>query len=191
MTDIWLFNTTDGGEINHVNGEPELTGGFETMIYLCLFGGNLDDDGTEATKKYTWWGNIDEQDPDKIYVSRTQDILRGIPLITGNLPIIKAAVLEDLKVFSDAGIANKIEVTVSIPALNTLKIEGSIEADGLETQFEFTENWVDMRRDPKSTDITAESVGEIAPPPETGLVSFIDGTGVNFIDGTGVNFIDA
>ncbi|GAG06443.1 unnamed protein product, partial [marine sediment metagenome] len=60
--DILLLSTKDGGDINIESGLIEMTAGFETAVYLSLFGGNIEDDGTEATKSKTWWGNLLETD---------------------------------------------------------------------------------------------------------------------------------
>ena len=43
--DVLLYHTPDGGEIEMVNGLVTMSGGLETMAYLCLFGGNEEDDG--------------------------------------------------------------------------------------------------------------------------------------------------
>ena len=138
--DVLLFHTNDDGEITVVNGIVEMTGGFETAAYLSLFGGNEDDAGG-ADKSKTWWGNIAEIDPANKYVSETQNILQALPATSGNLIKVEDAVRRDLKWFLDKKIASSIDVTVTIPQLNRLKIVVKIEAIGEESQFEFTENW--------------------------------------------------
>ncbi len=61
--------------------------------------------------------------------------------ITSNLLRIEDAVRRDLAWFLTEKIASDIVVMVSMPALNTIKITGNIQAVGTEASFEFVENW--------------------------------------------------
>lgn len=139
--DVLLFNTPDGGEINFVNGQPEMTGGFETMIFLCLFGGNLEDDGLADNKK-TWWGNLNIDNPEHRYISRFQNLARGLPLTSGNLRQLEDAALSDLNVFKTSKIAEEISAVASIPARNRLKLAVEVNsAAGENSAVEFLINW--------------------------------------------------
>ena len=138
--DVLLEQTNNNGEISVINGVVAMTGSFETMAYLCLFGGNEDDDG-RADNVETWWGNIDEVDPDFRYVSETQNLLQSIPAISANLLKLQAAAERDLAVFTNKNIASSVTVVVSIPALNRVTYTIDIEANGEESSFKFTENW--------------------------------------------------
>lgn len=138
--DVLLQQTNDNGEISVVNGVVTMSGSFETMAYLCLFGGNEDDAGGSDTSK-SWWGNIDEIDPDLRYVSETQNLLRSIPSTSANLLKIQAAAERDLAVFTNKNIASSVTVVVGMPALNRVSITIKIEAFGEEFIFKFTENW--------------------------------------------------
>lgn len=138
--DVLLFQTADDGEILVVEGVTTMVGGFETMVYLCLFGGNEDDDGS-ADSPENWWGNRWETDADYQYRSLTQHLLRSIPATTGNLQRIADAVHQDLAVFKNKSIASSVVVSVSIPAINTVSITVTIIADGVQSQFNYTENW--------------------------------------------------
>lgn len=142
MTDVLLFQTPDDGEINVTGGVTELTGGFETAAYLSLFGGNFGDNGLDPAK--TWWGNISEPEPDKKYISETQNILTGLPASAGNLQRLNEAVERDLAWFIDRKIASDIEIETIIPAKNRVTITVSIEARGNILEFEFTQNWKAM-----------------------------------------------
>jgi hypothetical protein len=138
--DVLLFQTNDDGEIIVTDGIVKMTPAFETMVYLCMFGGNEDDDGSN-NNPLTWWANKKETDPNKRYVSKTQNLLRSLPATSANLLALQEAVYSDLQVFIDANIASDIEVNVTIPELNKVNISGSIEANGIEAEFNFTENW--------------------------------------------------
>lgn len=126
--DVLLFNTHDSGEIEFVNGQPLMTAGFETAVFLSLFGGNFADDGLAGNKK-TWWANLNEDDPDFKYISRFQNLTHsGIPLTTFNLRRLEDAASADLEWFKTTGIATEIRVVASIPKLNTLRLFVAIKA---------------------------------------------------------------
>lgn len=138
--DVLLIQTNDDGEITVVNGVAEMTGGFETAVYLSLFGGNEDDDG-RSENPLKWWGNLDEVDPVLKYISKTQNILQALPATSANLKRVEDAIKEDLQWLLDKNVASSVTVAANIPALNKLKIVVEIEARGEESRFEFTENW--------------------------------------------------
>lgn len=138
--DVLVFQTDDDGEIEVINGLVTMTGRFETAAYFSLFGGNEDDDGRQDNNE-TFWGNLDEIDPAFKLISRTQNLLQSIPATSSNLKRIEDAALNDLQWFLDKKIASSVEVIVTLPALNTIKISISIKAEGEEENFEFVENW--------------------------------------------------
>lgn len=138
--DVLLFQTDDDGDIVVELGIVEFSGGLGTAAYLSLFGGNEDDDG-RAANNLTWWGNIDEIEPDRKYRSETQNLLRSIPAVSRNLLRIQDAALRDLQWMLDRDVASSINVVATIPGLNRVDIEIRIEAVGEETRFKFTENW--------------------------------------------------
>ena len=138
--DIVLFQTNDDGEITVENGIVEMSGGLETAAYVSLFGGNEDDDGLD-NNSFTWWANHHEIDPDRQYRSETQNLLQSLPATTGNLRRLEDAANRDLAWFITKKVASSISITVTIPALNRIKIIVDIEAQGLESSFEFVENW--------------------------------------------------
>jgi len=139
--DVRLFNTQSGGEINFMNGQPEMANGFDTAIFLCLFGGNVEDDGLSGNKK-TWWANYNIDIPHEKYISRLQNLIRGLPLITGNLRRIEEAAKADLEGFIASGVAEKILVTAAIPKLNFLELVAEIiSPSGESSVTRFLINW--------------------------------------------------
>ncbi len=138
--DVKLFQTTDEGEITVENGIVEMSGGLETAAYLSLFGGNEDDDGLQDNSA-TFWGNIDETEPAREYRSETQHLLQALPSTPNNLKRIKAAAERDLDWFLSERVASSVDVAVSMPGINKIKIVIDIEARGEEFRFEFVENW--------------------------------------------------
>lgn len=139
--DVLLFQTLDDGEINVENGLFQMTGGFETMIYLCLFGGNIDDDGSDAANAQQYWGNLIEPDSDNHCRSETQSLLESTVPSISNLLSIEDAAERDLAIFKSAGIADTVQAVASLPAINTLQLSVVISANGQQQQFNFTENW--------------------------------------------------
>ena len=138
--DVFLFQTLDDGEITVENGVIEMSSGLDTAAYLSLFGGNEDCSGQENCP-FSWWGNFSENDKAKRYISETQFLLKTIPAIPANLRRIEDAAKRDLNWFIENKVASSVIVTGNIPSLNTIKISGIIEANGIESSFEFVENW--------------------------------------------------
>ena len=138
--DIFLFQTNNDGEVNVVNGIIEMSSGLDTAAYLSLFGGNEDCSRRDVCP-FSWWGNFSEDDKAKKYISETQYLLKTIPAITANLLRIEEAARRDLNWFLENKIASSVTVIVTIPALNSIKINIVIEANGIESIFEFVENW--------------------------------------------------
>lgn len=137
MSDVLLEQINDDGEITIEGGLVELTDDFRTMAYLCLFGGNEDDDGRDDNR-LTWWGNLGETEDTFKYVSETQHLLNVLPATTGNLLRLDDAAARDLQVFIDTGIAKTVTVETSIPAVNTVQFVIAIDGDETAT---FLENW--------------------------------------------------
>ena len=138
--DVLLFQTNDDGDIIVEDGIVEMSGGLETAAYTSLFGGNEDDDG-RADNPFNWWGNIGEIDPAKQYHSETQNLLQALPATSANLRRVEDAANRDLAWFIEEKVASSVTVAASIPGLNKIKIVVKIEARGVESNFEFVENW--------------------------------------------------
>lgn len=139
MTDVLLYQILDDGEVEIEDGVTTLTDGFETALYLALFGGNIDDSAGENTE-LSWWGNINEDESSQ-YRSQTQFLLRSIPATSRNIKRINDAVKADLKFMLDENIASDISVSTRIPERNKAQIDVVITADGDESSFSYTENW--------------------------------------------------
>lgn len=143
--DVLFLQTDDGGDINMLvidnSASIEMTPGFDTMAYLCLFGGASDDSGRGGDPK-NWWGNIGVEDRDKMLRSETQFLLANLPAVPMNLPTIQDAANRDLAVFLNKKIATSIEVVASIPAAKKIKLSIAIDAQGVLHTLNFVENWL-------------------------------------------------
>lgn len=135
--DVLLFQTDNDGDISVESGLVAMSGGLETAAYLSLFGGNEDDDGS-ADNPASWWGNLDETQPEREYHSETQHLLQALPATAANLRTVEDAARRDLAWMVSVGAATKIDVVATIPALNRIKL--TIDVDG-DTTLEFVENW--------------------------------------------------
>ena len=138
--DVKLYQTLDSGEIDIVGGIVAMDTGMATAVYLSLFGGNRDDPG-ESDQKKTWWGNVEEPDIDKQYRSKTQYLLQSIPVTSFNLLRIKAAAENDIDWLKKQNGVDSIDVSVTIPGLNRIKIVVLIIVNGEYYEYAFNEQW--------------------------------------------------
>jgi hypothetical protein len=67
----------------------------ETAVYLCLFGGNFDDDNSRSTYNKQWWGNFGEGS-ELSYRGRLQSLLIGRPLTSASIAPIEEAAAADI-----------------------------------------------------------------------------------------------
>lgn len=110
--DVLMILQDDRGNIVEANGIIEMTGSFETMILLTLFGGNEDDNKSESTSLLQWHGNEDEPEEYQ-YRSRFQyECSRGRPLTSAAITTLVEAATNDLKdAFVTGGYAQSVEVS--------------------------------------------------------------------------------
>lgn len=137
MSDVRLFQTNDGGEIEVTNGSVQMCDGLEVAAYLSLFGGNEDDSGLQGDDRKQWWGNLGETEPSKRYRSELQNLVRSLPLVPANLRRIEDAAVRDLSWLTADGTATAITAEASMPAINTVRLQVSIDIDGRVYPFEF------------------------------------------------------
>ena len=137
MTDVLLRLFANGGQIEYIGGVVTLSDGLETAAFLSLFGGNERDRGIEADDSLQWWGNLIERDDDRRYRSRTQAIVRSLPLVPANLRRVEEAAGLDLTWFVESKLARFVRVIASIPALNRLRLDVEIEIQDELFRFAF------------------------------------------------------
>lgn len=132
--DVYLFDTPDGGDITP---DLEIRDGLETAAYLSLFGGNVKDDGRE-TNPFNWWGNLSENEEDKIYRSTAAYLLRTVPPTPKNLRRIEDAARNDLAWFVTDDFTKTLNVSATMPKLNHVKL--SVVMEGIDP-LEFRSDW--------------------------------------------------
>lgn len=138
--DVLIYQTPDDGDIKVQDGVTQLTPGFESAVYLSMFGGNEDDDGS-AGNQLSWWGNQLDADEARHYRGETETTLESIPAVPVNLLKVEEAVKRDLKWLTETRAASSVTVSTSMPAVDTVSIVVFVVADGVESQFEYVENW--------------------------------------------------
>jgi phage gp46-like protein len=139
MTDASFICTPDGGDIVVENGTIGLNSGLVAAVYLSWFGGNEEDSGLDDGERKQYWANTCEPDPTRQYRSELQYLLRSMPLTPANLERAQDTAERDVAWMLETGLATEISVVASIPALNTIKLDGSITVNGEKVPFAFVE----------------------------------------------------
>jgi phage gp46-like protein len=118
------------------DGLTYMTQGYETMAYLCLFGGNEDDDVSESTAHLQWWGNEDEE-PQYQYRSRFGAWVKSGEAITSQSLLDAQSFAQADLDEGFAGIADSIQVQIATINPKRVKLTAQINLpDGTSVPFE-------------------------------------------------------
>ena len=136
--DIFIFNNDSGGEIQVRNGEPEMDGGFESAVYLSLFG----NDNSEL------WMNEYFSESQKLTGAFIGFILANAKTIS-TLNQAQEFAHQDLQWFLNDGIADTIEIDLISTDRQRVDLTVEIFTDG-DTVFKntFEVNWGFQLNDP-------------------------------------------
>jgi len=136
--DVLIYQTADNGEITVDGGLVAMTNGFDSAVYLSMFGGNEDDNGL-AGNELTWWGNVGIKDSEQRMASQTQNILRGLPVSSSSLAAVKNAIQNDLawmkKYTSD------IDVSLAIVGPKRIQIAIGFLFNNEQITLTYLQNW--------------------------------------------------
>jgi phage gp46-like protein len=130
MTDVLLYQTPDGGEVDCVNGQVVMNDELTTAAFLSLFGSNEEDSGADGDQPKEWWGNKLATDEAEKLRGELQQLLKTLPVTSGNLRRFQDAAQRDLSWFVSAGVATAVAVRVVIPFINELRFDIAIEVNG-------------------------------------------------------------
>lgn len=130
MTDVLLFHTSDGGDVEIAEGRVALTDTLEVAIYLALFGGNERDSGSDGDKPLEWWGNKIETVPARRYRSEFQYVLATVPVTPSTLPRFRDAAERDLSFLVAESLVTASIVSARIVAPKRLALRVIAEANG-------------------------------------------------------------
>lgn len=139
--DIKLIETQDGGDYELLGADVASYRGWQNMVYLALFGGNVEQSTTTQGRNFgeqyfDWWGNSLEENPAVWMNSQTERRLKDTELSSFGIRKIRAAVQSDLSFMQP--FAN-ITLNVGIEGWNRLSIDIFVqEKENLEeAQFRF------------------------------------------------------
>jgi hypothetical protein len=122
--DIAIIENGNGGDLKIVGNDFARQGGFGNMIYIALFGGNIEQSTGElvATQQdFSYWANrvLFNENESIQYNSLTERTLRDVPLTSAGRTKIQQAVERDLKFMNDFA---KVTVVVSIEGVDRVLI---------------------------------------------------------------------
>lgn len=130
--DIFLFPGPEGvGNIRIINGEPVMTQGFESAVYISIDGDNGDG----------WWANEYLSQAQKVQ-SKFAAYRKGTPLTSGALLTGEELILQDLQWIIDTNAADKVLSYLSIIGKNKVQADIRISIDGVLVNMNpFQLNW--------------------------------------------------
>lgn len=136
--DLQIVENGDGGELIKKANDLSVINGFQNMIYLGMFGGNVRQStpaiSISTEQNFDYWGNnlLDPGDDSVQFNSQTERALNTIPLTSSGRVLIQQAVENDLKSMQEFA---TVVITVSIVATDKLAIGVRlIQPDNLEKQ---------------------------------------------------------
>jgi hypothetical protein len=110
--DVYMYDGSDGGDIQLDDGFVVMTKYLETSVYLCLFGGNFNDDSSQSTYNKQWWGNFGESS-ELSYRGRLQSLLIGRPLTSASIAPIEEAAAADI-IDGLSSVLSSVDVSASL-----------------------------------------------------------------------------
>jgi len=151
MTDVRLFHTADGGEIEFAGPDLwkvdiKLDTGLETAVYLSWFGGNerSHDHGDPIDAHHShgpeWWGNIGEP-VERQMLSETAHVVRSLPATSNNLLKVEDAMRRDLQWGIDDGTFPELSVSAALVDVDRLRLSAAIIVNKEEFVVAFEAPW--------------------------------------------------
>ena len=117
------------GGIEIKNGKIATDQSFHTIIFLALFGGNIEavsksDKNPAGVDNLDWFGNLYQVERGLVKFNSTlEKTMLEIPIMSGSIPKYESAILEDLKFLTDRKMVKSIIPNVRITGVNDLSIE--------------------------------------------------------------------
>lgn len=129
--DIKLIDTEDGVDIELVNGVIGMTAGFESAVYLSLFG----------CESETWMNEFFNES-EKLEC-KGYNFIKTNPITVQNLRLAESYFASDLDWFKKNLIADKVNVSIILEDRNRIKIQIDIMKNN-ETLYsnEYAVNWL-------------------------------------------------
>lgn len=129
--DPLIIDIGEGGTLSWDGGQPRMSSGLENAAYLSLF---VEPD---------WWGNdIDAANPGAIGSTNFLPLITRATLTPGLLVDMKKAAEADLAWMTEQGVAESVDVVVTMPAVGMAALEVTItEPSGTVTTTRWALNW--------------------------------------------------
>lgn len=135
--DLKVVETGDGGDVVKIDKDLVVIDGFENMVYLAMYGGNVEqstpDVRDSSDQAFDFWGNNLLMPGDKSlqFNSKTERILMTTPLTSSGRVIIQQAVEDDLAFMKEFA---EVTVVVQIVRIDTVLIAVKIaQPDNLQS----------------------------------------------------------
>ena len=143
MSDLKIIESFDGGDLVLNGNDLQVIDGFQNMIYLALFGGNIEQSTkqyNENEERFDYWANslLMLDSPDIQYNSETERTLNEVALNSRGRLLIEQSVKKDLEFMQDFG---NIDVNVSIVQNDRVKINVIIKEPNELNSNEFNYIW--------------------------------------------------
>ena len=129
--DIALYNTPDGGEISIKTGEPVMDLGYESAVYISLFGAGED----------KHWSEEYQTEIEK-FSSEFYNFIVGKPKSVSNINRAEDLAKKDLNWFLVEGIADTLNVSITSMDKNKIELSYELLLDGLKlAENKYVINW--------------------------------------------------
>lgn len=143
MADLQLIESLNGGDLVLNGNDLSVIDGFQNMVYLALFGGNVKQSTTdfeEDEERFDYWANdLLFLDNSAIqYNSETERTLNEVSLNSKGRLLIEQAVKKDLEFMQSF---SNLEVSVSILSTDKVSISVILKEPNELNSNEFTYIW--------------------------------------------------
>ena len=136
MIDLTIYESGNGGELQLLKNDLAQTDSFFNMVYLALFGGNVEASTTgneiETELRLDWWGNalLFADNAELQFNSDTERTLNNITINSEGRNTIESAVKKDLLFLSNFAAC---DVIVSLETVDRVSIYVTLqEPDNIE-----------------------------------------------------------
>jgi len=117
------------GGIDIVNGKIATDQTFHTIIFIALFGGNIEAVSTtyknpKGVDSNDYFGNLYQLERGLVpFNSRFEKILLDVPIMSGSIQKYESAILEDLQFMIDKKMVKEVIPSVSIINASQISVE--------------------------------------------------------------------
>jgi hypothetical protein len=121
--DLALVETLNGGDLVKSGNDLLLIDGWGNMIYLSMFGGNIDavtQPRQPGHQAFDWWGNetLMSGNISNQFNSLTESALKNTPLTSAGRSIIQQAVEKDVEFMKDFA-----DIVVTVLIISTFEVQ--------------------------------------------------------------------